>query len=66
MTAVVTFFLIILLPGKAPLAFDKEMALEQCLYEVHEITTKPPHELLVKGGRIETGCMREFKPSVEH
>ena len=66
MTALVTFFMIILLPGNAPLGFHREMTLEECLFEVHEITTKPPHELLIKGGRIETGCMREFKPSVEH
>jgi hypothetical protein len=39
---------------------------EECLYEVNEFMVKPSHELLIRGGQVQIGCVTEFGPSVEH
>lgn len=40
--------------------------LAMCLFEVHEFLSKPPHQLIIRGGELRAGCTLAFPKSEEH
>ena len=64
----VLFWIALQIPGQPmPATFEHQVeSLAACLFEVHQFLTKPPHELLLRGGKLSSGCLIEFLPSEEH
>lgn len=64
----VIFFVIMIIQGQSqPTRFDRELpSLAECIFEVHEFMVKPSHELLIRGGQLQVGCVTAFPPSEEH
>jgi len=63
----VIFYVILVVTGQSPIRFDHKVnSLAECLFEVHEFMAKPSHELLIRGGQLQVGCIAEFAPSEEH
>jgi hypothetical protein len=68
MTGAVIFYIIIAFnnPIEAVHFEHRTENLAACLYEAHEFLSKPSHELLIRGGNVQVGCVREFAKSEEH
>lgn len=67
MKSVVIFYVIMVMNGQQPIKFEAELpSFAECLFEVHEFMVKPSHELLIRGGQLQVGCVTAFPPSEEH
>ena len=68
MTAKILFYVIISIAGQErPITFEYEVeGWEECIYEAGEFAAKPSHEMLIRGGQLQVGCITQFPPSEEH
>ncbi len=63
MIAVITFFVIIVSPGKEPFQYGIEVpTLEDCLTEVKSFVEKMP-KALQAGGLLQSGCSIKYPPT---